>query len=617
MQTALKMETMPRAQGQVVITLEWIAYLAVAVMALVLRLAELDTVPLTHGEAREALAAWRAVTPSAAGDPIMASSALNFAAQSLAFATLGGNEIAARLGTVLAGVAVVLLPALFRDLLGVTRALIFSLLLLISPVLLASSRLGSPVVWSMLAAGLLIWAGWRFQATRQSGYGVGAALALTALIALTESGGLILALILAGAGILTALTDPEEDKDDEEETPQRETWTRSFPWIAAVGASALLVVIVGTSFLTYPAGLGAAGAALEGAVRGFFERTISLTMIPLLVAVFYEPFAALLGAAGLILMLRIGTLSAVERFLTAWVIMGVFASLVFIGAQPAHALWLTIPLTALASYTAYRCLVVTTQDLVFGIPLWARWVAALLMIGLLFLASIPFQDVARGLLQSFDLASLSADPVSVILLMLSLMFLVVGYFLLSSLWDGRTALRGAGLGLLIFGGITSLGAGWSISVTGAENPNQLWHSRVSSRDLFLLRSTLLEVAKREGRGFPERTPIYALVPSDGVIAWMLRDFKDTRFIRDLSEARTQPILLLPDYGTALDLGAPYVGQDFTVSRALSAQPLNPLDLPAWWSLGRSRAPVIRSEVVVLWLRQDVYQGVPFNEGLAG
>lgn len=615
MQTALKRETMPRTQGQLVVTVEWIAYLAIAVLALLLRLAELDTVPLTHGEAREALAAWRVVTPGAAGDPITASSVLNFAAQSLAFVTLGGNEVAARLGTVLAGVGVVLLPILFRDLLGVTRALIFSLLLLVSPVLMAASRLGSPAVWSMLAAGLLIWTVWRFQATRQSGYGIGAALALTALVVLTESGGLILALILAGAGILTVLTNPIEDED--EEAAERESWTLSFPWLAAMGASAALVVIVGTSFLTYPAGLGSAGAALEGAVRGFFERTISLSMIPSLVTVFYEPFMALLGAAALIIMLRAGTLSAVERFLTAWVIMGVFASLVFIGAQPAHALWLTIPLTALASYTAYRCLVVTTQDLVFNIPLWARWVIALLLIGLLFLVSIPFQDVARGMLQSLDLSSLSADPVSGILLMLSLMFLLVGYFLLSSLWDARTALRGMGLGILIFGGITSLGAGWSISVTGAENPNQLWHSRVSSRDLFLLRSTLLDVALREGRGFAERTPIHALVPSDGVVAWMLRDFNDTVFIQDFSQASTQPLLILPDYGTTFDLGAPYVGQDFTVSRALSVQPFNALDLPAWWSLRRSRAPVIRSDVVVLWLRQDIYQGVPFNDGLAG
>ncbi|PJF24825.1 MAG: hypothetical protein CUN53_15885, partial [Phototrophicales bacterium] len=358
---------------------EWIAYLAIAVLALVLRLAELDTVPLTHGEAREALAAWRIVTPGAAGDPITASSVLNFAAQSLAFVTLGGNEVAARLGTVLAGVGVVLLPILFRDLLGVTRALIFSLLLLVSPVLLAASRLGSPAVWSMLAAGLLIWTVWRFQATRLSGYGVGAVLALTALIALAESGGLILALILAGAAILTILTNPIEN--EEEDAPKRESWTRSFPWIGAMGASALLVVIVGTSFLTYPAGLGAAGAALEGAVRGFFERTVSQPMLPTVTAIFYEPFTVLLGMTAIILMLRAGTISAVERFLIVWVIMGIFASLVFIGAQPAHALWLTVPLTALASYTAYHCAVTTTQDKVFGIPPWARWVTALLMIG--------------------------------------------------------------------------------------------------------------------------------------------------------------------------------------------------------------------------------------------
>jgi hypothetical protein len=278
---------------------------------------------------------------------------------------------------------------------------------------------------------------------------------------------------------------------------------------------------------------------------------------------------------------------------------------------------MTVPLAGLASYTGLRCLVATTEDRVFSVPIYARWAVALLMIGLLFLASIPFQDLSRSLIDAPDLANARADPSSVILVILAALFLGVGYLMISSLWDAKTALRGIGIGALIFGGITSLGSGWAFSVTDSEDATLLFHQQTTHRDLFLLRETLQEVAAREQNDFTYYLPVVAYAPDDGALAWMLRDFDNTAYISDLVDAVTQPIVILPEFGEGLDLGAPYVGQDFTVGRGWEVRRLNVLDFPAWWSQGRSRTAQVRSDVVVLWLRQDIYQGVPPDSTLQG
>ncbi|MCI0348781.1 MAG: glycosyltransferase family 39 protein, partial [Acidobacteriales bacterium] len=193
----------------VVVQVEVIAYLALLTLALVLRLAELGSVPLSPAEAPQALAAWRVSSPMSSGQPIVPPSALLFALQSVSFALLGGTEAAARVATVLAGAALVISPALFRGLLGRGRALILSVLLLCSPVLLTASRFSSPAGWSMLFAVLALWGVWQWSQTRKSLYAVLALVMGAGTIFLTEPGGPVLALVIVLAGLIARTTQPE------------------------------------------------------------------------------------------------------------------------------------------------------------------------------------------------------------------------------------------------------------------------------------------------------------------------------------------------------------------------------------------------------------------------
>src|SRR5215203_4001936 len=110
------------------LSLEGALYLAVFLLALALRLLNLGAHPLNDAEARSALAVLaqlRGGAEAAAGS----NSPAYFFFTYLSFFLFGASDATARLGPVLAGAALVLVPALFREALGRATALVMSLLL--------------------------------------------------------------------------------------------------------------------------------------------------------------------------------------------------------------------------------------------------------------------------------------------------------------------------------------------------------------------------------------------------------------------------------------------------------------------------------------------------------
>ena len=605
------------------VRLEVIAYLVLFALALAFRLVELDVVPMQADEARQALAAWRVVFPDAVGEAIVPSSPILFALQSLSFSLIGGNELAARLLTALAGAALVLMPILFRPALGATRALIISLMLAFSPVALIASRFSSPTIWSMVFAALALWGLWHDRQARSVGadsaWGrIAAACAAGALIFLSEPGGTILALILTGAlaaaRFLTRRAELfafESDEPAQAQTPER---TFAQAWGMPLFVAALVVGITATGMLLYPAGLSVVGEVIAGAVRGFVQPTPnSVYPYPLVVSLFYEPVTWLLAITGFVVLYRRDGFTFVDRFFAAWLLLGVLASLLFVGARADHALWLIAPLIGLASASVVHMIAPEGRQKVFAAPYSARWVAALATLAVIAVFTLSFQSFARSLQLTADgaLATFTPQPNSVVLVIVSLLFAVIGFFLFASLWDNRTALRGAGLGLLIFGLITSLGRGWTASVFGAANPVELWHLNTTHADTALLRQTLLTVAERESGGFPV-LPVTVVAEQDGVIAWLLRDFTAVEYVSNAGQAATDSVVLLPFSDDLPPLQMSYVGQDFTVERAWTPASMYATDIPGWWTQLQTRSPWTSAVAYVLWLRQDIYQGVPLE-----
>lgn len=602
-----------------VVSVEALAYVALLALALVLRVAELNSVPLMPTEVEQALAAWRVASPQASGDSVVSHSALLFALQSFSFTLMGGSEFAARIATVLAGAAVVISPALFRDLLGRGRALLLSLLLLCSPTLLLTSRFSSPALWSMLLAIVTLWGAWQYWQKRHSRYAIFAMVMGACAIFLTEPGGAILLLILVLAAFIARKLSRENRFSFDDEPEAKPILLSELPLQSGLLIAALVVVVIATGFMLYPSGLSAVGETLAGIPRGFAQPN-DQPFIAFIVSVYYEPFMWLLSIITVIVLIRRGEFDFVERFLFVWALVGLVASLLFVGATPEHALWTTIPLTVLVSRLAIALMAVDTRPEFWHVPYWARWIMALASIALMCIFTMALHDFARTLMHSPDgtLTSINFQLSNLILLAIPVMFLIVVSLMVTSLWNTRTALQGIGIAMLTFTLITSLGSGWVASVTNAESPMEPFHTETSSADLFLLRDTLFDLAERETSGFPTMELVVE-APQNSVLAWVVRDFRNARFITDLNEARGEPIVLISS-PVLPDLGGDYVGQDFTTGDSWDLQSLSPLDILAWWTQRQAGFVATNSNMLstaLLWLRQDVYNGIPMDQQFRG
>lgn len=599
------------------ITYEWLLYAFVLGLAVVLRLADLNAVAIGGGETHNALAAWRAAVPNASGSALVASSPLLFILQTFSFSTLGGSEFVARLAIALLGAGLVITPLLFRPLLGKSQSAIFAVLLAFSPSLLAASRFSSPVIISLWLAVLLLWCIYRLSATRHGAYGIGAITASAALIFLAEAGGPVLLLLLAISAFAairweraasTRRFDFEEPETAGESTP---SLISTVPWGIAVAIAALVVFLVATVFVLYPAGLNSLGELLSGTIQGFLGHAGQPAAFPLFVSVFYEPFIWILGISGLIVILRQDRLTLVDRFLALWFLTGTAASALFSGGTSAHALWTVIPLTGLAARLTAELLRVDTAPSHWDVPVWARFAVAMIALALLAVFTLAVHDVARSLMYSVSgqIWTAPIEPSSLILLLVVILFSAVSVFLASGLWNVTTVLRGIGLALLCFGAVTSLGSGWRLAVPNAGNPLEPWHLNATNNDLFLLTESLDEVADRQSNGF-DLMPVSLLTAQNSRIAWAARHFPNAVFIREPSEAVGAPVVVI-DSNIIPDLGGAYVGQDFSVAHEWSMNSLSLTDLLSWWTkmeVGGTSKDSQSIQTAYLWLRQDVWQG---------
>jgi hypothetical protein len=607
------------------VSLEVVLYLLLAALALTLRFAELDSVPMTVDEARQGLAAWRVVFPEAPGGYIVAESPLLFLLHQMSFSTLGASEFSARIWTALAGAGLIFTPVLFRELLGRGRTFAFCFLLAFSPVLLTASRFDSPVVWSMLFVALALWGVWRYWKTQRQGYGLLAMVMLVSVVLLADPAGFALAMMVVGAGWLALSLSQSDNPEADLGATVREK-LRDWPWLYGLVLGGVIVALVSTGFLFYQPGLSSVSGLLTAGFSGIAAAKPGAPLFfPLVTAIVYEPVLWLFGLITVLLLSRRGMLGFVERFFALWALLGALAGAFYQGGGPAHALWMIVPLAGLSASLAGDVLQ-KDENALWDVPWWATWLVALGMIALLLVFTINLQTFGREIIETVDgsiFLAAQRTPMNVIWLLVAILFIVVGYFLAAGVWTDRTALRGMALGLLLLSAVTSLASGWRASVTDYDNAAELWHVQATSREVPLLAESLNELKERQSRGFPE-VPLVALAPDDGVVAWLLRDFTKARFISSVEEAKTQEIALLPQTFEPPDLDGAYVGQTFVISRVWGTQPIPgfegqtiyPGDWIGWWSQLQTRTPAIPLETMVLWLRQDIYDGIPFEGDLS-
>jgi len=586
-----------------------LAAIGLFVLALALRLVALEAIPMSVRETPDALAALRAVVPHTPGDPLTASSVAVFLAQAASFMTMGSSEFAARFITALAGACLVVTPLLFQRKLGASWTFAFCLALTFSPTLLLASRESAPLIWALVLMAVGLWAFMRYRETRHDAFAAGGATALVSAALLTGWGGLLLVVIVLLAAVFTLREKPESAAEpDAVEHDALEA--HRFPWAAAALVPLIVVAVAATAFMLYPAGLNAVAAAVGEVASRFSPLGGDVPLRALLVSVFYETAGWVIGLLGYLILARRGGTGRVERFLLVWLGLGVLASILFVSG-PQQALWMSVPLAGLVSRLFVELLRADNRPGAW-IPYRSRFLSALVAGALLLIFSLAFQSFARALAQAPAglVSAAPIEPTSVILMAVMALFAAVIAVLGINLWDRRTVWCGIGLAFVVYGSIASLGAGWQAAVHLSEDPTEPWHFTATDNDTILLSATLGQLSDRQSGGLPE-LPVAVQGAQNGLLAWLVRDYRFAVFVQDAREAAGAEVFLSESTGQP-DLAGPYIGQEFTLTRTWSPRALSPNEVPAWWAqhvvYPGTRAATL-STLARLWVRQDVYDGV--------
>ena len=178
------------------LTIERMAYIAIGILALVLRLVGLGQQPMAPGEAAQAMAALDLIGHTGAL-PAGGTSPLLLSLHALTFLVTHASEAAARVWPALAGTLLVLLAYGLREELGRLGALFAALLLAVSSSLVFWSRSATGESFTLLAAMALIvgLAGWRRDPAAFARWAIWLAVALALLLLSAPAAYAVLVLI--------------------------------------------------------------------------------------------------------------------------------------------------------------------------------------------------------------------------------------------------------------------------------------------------------------------------------------------------------------------------------------------------------------------------------------
>ncbi len=635
------------------VSVEWLAYLGLALFSLLLRLSVLDSVPISDFEAQGALHAWHTVEDDAPGTFSVSSTPLTHLTQLLTFTTLGADEFSLRIGTALAGFVLTLTPLLFRDSLGKTRTFVWVALLTLLTIPIAASRLADGSTFMILFTVLAIWMIRRYWYSQQLSHAMWAMVFVAFMLLLSNPSGIPLLVILLLSGWLavwrTALSAPQRLElpgDDILQLAVRRL--REFPFAKVIALPIVVVWLSATLFMLNPAGLRTVSHLVSTSISGITQsHAVDGVRLGFAALLAYQPLLIIFALGGAWLLWKHGDVTFIDRFAAAWALVGTVGLLLYPGAMASDAMWVVLPLTLLASYGITQLMVnrrvvwlwsddddeeeESDPSLYSTSYWWVKWVFSIGVLFFLLIFAVQFIQVARLMLSlpagsGFgDLFNLLADSSQArlaqglgLLLMTAIIAFII-FLLVANFWGWSTCLQGLGIGFLWLMLLSDLGGAWQSTVVNVSRPNSLWYPSAVNQDAYFLRETFFDLADRETSGFPllEVTVVVdqsGIIKKDGLVAWLLRDFPNVRFVHSAEEAaQDQIILMKEDESAAAALDGDYVGQSFALRRRWSIAELGIWDLPAWWSQGRLRDGSSTEETVILWLRQDVYDGIPVEE----
>lgn len=557
-------------------------YALVAILAGVLRFTTLNSQPLTPAEAAEALDAWNLWQSE--GISQVAGSPSYHSLTAVLGQLVGFNDITVRFMPAVFGWAIVFLPWFLRHRCGRMGALVASLLMALSPILILLSRTAGGQMMAIFA-GLLTFIAWlRFQETKQSNWFY--------VFVVAVSFGLLTAPLYYGflatltiAWVIQSLLGPailidEFGNQEPIQLPNRQALKNS-----ALIALAIFI-IGGTAAFFSLAGIGASANLAVDWLAQFWSRTDGRLLVQPFGAIFrFELAAVLLGIPAVIWAARREL--SFPLFLTYWAIAGLLMLLIQRGVT-FNLLLITIPGSLLIGKFIND---LTSQS--------NRWYSLSFAVMVAIAGAIILANLARftrlGALQGSQLASYSG---LLIVIPIVLIFLIVSVIWN---WDERLVPAGLALGLLSLLLVYSWGLGWWL---GHDATND-------TRESIIVSGTDDDVP-RVARNLSELS--WDLTnSSDGIeitssldspsLRWYLKQF-DVDFSSGFLSNESDSQIILTSANSNPNLASSYVGTDFGHLRLPPIGQLDNLQKIRWWLFHESTLP-IEQERAIMWLRSDL------------
>jgi uncharacterized protein (TIGR03663 family) len=572
------------------LTVEVALYILIGMIAAGLRFYALGAQPLQESEAVQALAAWRFL-----GFGILdlgfdvSYSPLLFLSNVFGFALLGGSEAMARLVPALSGTLLAVLPYFLRRHLGRSGALAASIILALSPSTLFFSRhLGGPIVVAACVLAVLVgFFGYLDSKQPKYAYLTAGALALSLSAApMVYSFVLIFGTFLLLLGLVDRLANVDMGW-----SAVLAAWRTAREGKDLLKNSALVLavvlVLVCTAFLLNFAGLPAALDFLPTWLAQLGPQPDAQPWYYYFqLLVLYEPLILVFGLIGLVYhYLRQRDL--LTTFLLYWMVAAAVIYTLAGKKAPGNVLLLVLPLALLASLFIGRFWDQLARA--------AAWGAEGLFVALSLPVVVYF---------AIQLAGYASRGQTVYLYLALVAFVVLPTLVaLCWLWVGQgPALRFGGIVLFLVLAMLTVGLSVGLNYHRAADPREPMVAEATSPGMVDLVTTLEQVSSHQDRD-PHTIAVTVEEAIGPVLAWHLREFKNTRFVEQLSPSVEAPVVITPAEEEEPTLGGSYVGQRFALQATWNPQGLTWTERVRWLLYREAPTPV-KSRGVVLWVKQQ-------------
>jgi len=288
------------------------------------------------------------------------------------------------------------------------------------------------------------------------------------------------------------------------------------------------------------------------------------------------------------------------NLLIAWLVTAVLLALLRGGRTSGDVLLVVLPL-ALLGGVALETLADSLRALRFGaeesaliLILWP--VIAYLVLGLAGYANNPNAIPAAA-------AALNLGPLTqLIQVALAALFVVMLVAFFIALSGAEVAVRGATLAILVVLASMTWGAGWNAVQNHPGDPREIINGPQATSPT--VRDLARDLAKLSADRTTDVTTLALVVqsPPDDVLAWYLRNLRNTRFVSTVDASSAPPVVVTTgDKPPALS--GSYAGQRFALEREWRMEGKSPEDILKWLVFRRADLPAPTRQAT-LWIRQE-------------